>query len=282
MKSIPSGLFAHYQNGTTSLATCWKVTRVDGEILGFTDYDSDIVFEGLTYIARSGFSPTDSETNTRLAVDNLNANGILDSEILVAEDLASGKYDYAGIEIFLVNAKDVSQGRDILLSGKLGEIKVNRGSFAAEVRGLANAYMQQHSFVYQPGCRAQLGDSRCQVDLTPFTFSGSVSSVSSNGLVITDPTQVQANGFFDYGKVTMTSGASNGLSVEVKTYTVGVINLQLQFAQGIEVGDTFNIQAGCGKRFNEDCVTRFNNAINFRGEPHIPGMDKIMLFGGQK
>jgi len=282
MKTIPSGLLAHYQSGTTSLATCWKVTREDGEILGFTDYDKDIVFEGLTYIARSGFSPTESETKTRLAVDNLNANGILDSEVLVAEDLASGKYDYAAIEIFIVNARDTSQGRDILLSGRLGEIQVNRGNFAAEVRGLANAYMQQQSFVYQPGCRAQLGDSKCQVDLTPFTFSGSVEAVSADGLVITDSTQTEANGFFDYGKITMTSGPSIGLSVEIKTYTVGVINLQLQLAQGIEVGDTFSIQVGCGKRFNEDCVARFDNAINFRGEPHIPGMDKILLFGGQK
>jgi len=43
----------------------------------------------------------------------------------------------------------------------------------------------------------------------------------------------------------------------------------------IEAGDTFVVTAGCDKRF-DTCRARFNNAVNFRGFPHIPGNDFII------
>jgi uncharacterized phage protein (TIGR02218 family) len=282
MKAIPAALQAHYQQGTTTLTTCWKITRTDGEVFGFTEYDRDLVISGVTYLARTGFSPTSVETQSKLAVDNLNANGILDSDIIQADELAAGKWDFAAVEIFLVNAKNVAQGRDILVNGRLGEVKVGSTSFQAEVRGLANAFAQNHALSYQPGCRAQLGDAQCGVDLTPYTFTGTITSVSEDGLTIGDTGRAEANGFFDFGKLTMNTGPSAGLSMEIKQYTTGEMRLQLELAFGIEVGDEYTIQAGCGKRYTEDCIGRFNNGINFRGEPHLPGMDKIMLFGGQK
>jgi hypothetical protein len=35
MKSLPSGLQAHLDSGTTTLAWCWKITRSDGAVFGF-------------------------------------------------------------------------------------------------------------------------------------------------------------------------------------------------------------------------------------------------------
>jgi uncharacterized phage protein (TIGR02218 family) len=282
VKQIPSGLLAHYQQGTTTIAACWKLTRQDGQVFGFTEHDNDLVIDGITYLAKTGFTPTAVQTQSKLAVDNLNANGILDSVIIQEQDLASGKWDYAEIEIFLVNYEDLSQGRDILVTGRIGEVTVGDSTFRAEVRGLANAYSQANFLIYQPGCRANFGDSKCGVDLGPLTVSGTIESVSNDGLTLTDAGRTEANGYFDYGKLTMTSGNSEGLSMEVKVYTTGTIVLQLQLAQGVEPGDTYDLTPGCGKRFNEDCVGRWNNGINFRGEPHLPGIDKILLFGGQR
>jgi uncharacterized phage protein (TIGR02218 family) len=282
MKALPPALKAHYEQGTTTLTTCWKVTRTDGEVFGFTEYDRDLLIEGVTYLARTGFSPTDIDSQSRLAVDNLNANGILDSELITPNELATGKWDFAAVEIFKVNARDTSQGRDIMVSGRLGEVKVGSVGFEAEVRGLANAYAQSHNLTYQPGCRATLGDSKCKVDLTPYTFDGTLTAVSPNGLTIFDINRTEPSGFFDYGNIRMTSGKSNGLVMEIKSFSAGQMVLQLEFGPGVEAGDTYTIQAGCGKRFQEDCIGRFNNGINFRGEPHLPGMDKIILFGGQK
>jgi uncharacterized phage protein (TIGR02218 family) len=282
VKQIPSGLLAHYQQGTTTITSCWKLTRQDGQIFGFTEHDNDLVIDEITYLAKTGFTPTAIQNQNRLAVDNLNADGILDSDIITNKDLSSGKWDYADIEIFLLNYKNISLGKDILLKGKIGEVKVGRLAFQAEIRGLTNAYAQNYFNVYQPGCRANFGDSKCRVDLSLLVVSGAIDFVSQNSLTIFDATRTEENNYFDYGKITMTSGDADGLSMEVKSYSVGTINLQLDFPQKIKAGDTYQMTPGCGKRYEEDCVARWNNGINFRGEPHLPGIDKIILFGGQK
>ena len=49
----------------------------------------------------------------------------------------------------------------------------------------------------------------------------------------------------------------------------------------IAVGDTFTIYAGCLKRYEEDCgPAKFDNQVNFRGFPFLPGND-AMLRGPQ-
>jgi uncharacterized phage protein (TIGR02218 family) len=45
----------------------------------------------------------------------------------------------------------------------------------------------------------------------------------------------------------------------------------------IAAGDLVEIKEGCDKRF-ATCGTRFANAENFRGEPHLPGMDLLTRY----
>lgn len=48
----------------------------------------------------------------------------------------------------------------------------------------------------------------------------------------------------------------------------------------IAAGDSYAVTPGCRRRFEEDCKAKFNNVINFRGEPHLPGTDKMLKAGG--
>ena len=43
MKTIPAALQTLLDNGVVTLATLWKVTRVDSTVMGFTDHDVDLV-----------------------------------------------------------------------------------------------------------------------------------------------------------------------------------------------------------------------------------------------
>lgn len=88
-------------------------------------------------------------------------------------------------------------------------------------------------------------------------------------------------GYFTYGLMTITSGPHRGMQMEVGAYVPGSITLRLAFPYPIAAGDTYSMSAGCGKRFIEDCKNKFANTDNFRGEPHLPGMDQIIIFGGQ-
>jgi uncharacterized phage protein (TIGR02218 family) len=50
-----------------------------------------------------------------------------------------------------------------------------------------------------------------------------------------------------------------------------------QMAEPVAEGDLFVVSAGCDKRF-ETCRTKFANAVNFRGFPHLPGNDFVVAY----
>jgi len=87
-------------------------------------------------------------------------------------------------------------------------------------------------------------------------------------------------GYFDFGIVTWTGGNNNGLSMEVKSYTVGQVVLQLPMPYAMQVGDTGSIVAGCDKSL-QTCHDRFSNVVKFRGEPYMIGTDRFMQVGKQ-
>jgi uncharacterized phage protein (TIGR02218 family) len=71
------------------------------------------------------------------------------------------------------------------------------------------------------------------------------------------------------------SGANSGISMEVKEYTQGRMILALPMPNAITIGDNYTIQRGCDKTLTT-CRDVFSNVVNFRGEPHVPGIDKML------
>jgi uncharacterized phage protein (TIGR02218 family) len=90
-----------------------------------------------------------------------------------------------------------------------------------------------------------------------------------------------ADGWFTRGKLAFTTGANAGAAVEVKEHRAdaGEVRLLLwqRMAEPIADGDLFTVAAGCDKRF-ESCRMQFNNAVNFRGFPHLPGNDFVARY----
>jgi uncharacterized phage protein (TIGR02218 family) len=77
--------------------------------------------------------------------------------------------------------------------------------------------------------------------------------------------------------VTFTTGANQGRSQEIKRHTGGDpagLELWQPMSHAIAIGDEFTVTAGCDKRFTT-CQSKFANAVNFRGFPHMPGNDFI-------
>jgi uncharacterized phage protein (TIGR02218 family) len=278
MKIISPTLDAHLASKVTTIANCWKLTRRDAVVIGFTDHDRNVVFDDVTYYAASGFTPSAIASNSELAVDHLDVEGVLDNENITEGDIKAGLYDFAEIEIFIVNYENLTQGALILRTGWLGEVKYSRSKFVAEVRGLLQNLSQNIGELYSPSCRAKLGDLRCKIDIEDFTYSGSITAVVSNQIFI-DSTRSEDNGWFNGGEITFTSGNNDGLKMEVKGFRDKQITLMLPMPYDVENSDTYSIIAGCDKSF-DTCIAKFNNAINFRGEPHVPGIDKMLQTAG--
>ncbi len=285
MKTISTELAAHIAGEVTTLATCWKLTRRDAAVQGFTDHDRDITYDSLTYKAATGFSPSAVENSASLRVDNLDVNGMLSSESITEDDILAGRYDFAEIDIFQINYTDTSQGILKLRRGWLGEVSLTRQHFVAEVRGLTQLLSQDIGEYFSPSCRASLGDSRCKVNMASHTVTGSATSVASRS-AFTDSTRSEASALFSGGKITFTSGANNGLSMEVKEYfykssSGGTLSLALPMPYTIAPGDGYSLQKGCDKTLGT-CHSRFGNVANFRGEPHVPGTDRMLETAGTR
>lgn len=274
MRTASAGLNAHLAGEVTSLAICWKLSLVDNSIMGFTDHTSDLTISSQLYKAATGFSPTSIETKDRFSVDNLDVAGILDSSSITESDIMAGKYDFAEIEIFMVNVTDLTQGRIVHRRGWLGEVSLKNGQFIAEVRGLTQKLSQNIVELYSPTCRAVFGDARCKVNLASYTVGGTINTVTSRQVFISN-SMTQAAGYFSSGEVRWLTGANAGRRMEIKEFANKQFTLVLPMPNNIAVGDTFNAIAGCDKTFNS-CFSKFSNAVNFRGEPYVPGMDKML------
>lgn len=280
MKPASDELAQHLASEVTTIATCWKLTRRDSSVFGFTSHDKDIVFDSVTYNASTGFTPSAVANNSELSVDNLDVEGVLDSNTITEQDLLAGLYDFAQIEVFMVNYEDLTQGSLNLRTGWLGEVRFTRNRFFAEVRGLMQNLAQVIGDLYSPSCRVQLGSAKCGINLTSFTATGTVTTVTSNQ-VFSDSSRNETNGYFSLGKITFTSGNNNGLSMEVKEFASGKITLVFPMPYTVTISDTYSIHAGCDKSF-DTCINRFSNATNFRGEPHIPGIDRMLETAGTR
>jgi hypothetical protein len=95
MKLLSAELQAHLDSGATTLCWCWRLTRRDGIVLGFTDHDRDLMFDGTTFEAAAGFSASEIKEAVGLGIDNLDVEGALQSGRLDEAQLASGLFDDA-------------------------------------------------------------------------------------------------------------------------------------------------------------------------------------------
>jgi uncharacterized phage protein (TIGR02218 family) len=278
MKTVSTELKNHLAQEVTTIATCWKITRTDEVIKGFTDFESNITFDAVEYIASAGFMASSVSAKDDLAVDNMDINSFLDSDHISEEDISNGVYDFAEIEVFIVNYKDLSQGRMLLIKGKLGEVEQEDETFKSEIRGVKQRLSQNIGRLYAPSCDATLGDSKCGVNLASYTFSSTVTAVTDNK-TFTANSLTQDSNYFVGGEVEFTSGDNSGKKMEVKEFRDKQVTLALPMPYSISVDDEFDIIAGCNKS-KTACKNKFDNLVNFRGYPDIPGIDTILKTGG--
>jgi len=274
MKTLPTALAAHVATRSTTLATAMKITRTDGVVFGFTSHDVDDVVDGVTYKANPGLDVTDIVIAANAAVGNLNLTTLHDGTVFTTADVLAGVWRNAAFKIFRYNYSNLADGIDTLLVGTVGEFQVLQNTVIAELRDLRQYLQQAVGDASSKTCRARLGDARCRANVGPFTHTGAVTGVINN-MSFQDSSRTQGVAWFDEGELTFTSGANVGLSAKIKTFSGGTFALVQPTPAAMVVGDTYTAIAGCRKRLEEDCRDKFNNVLNFVGEPHRKGINNL-------
>ena len=289
MKTIPAALQAHYDTGITTLAHAILIKRQDGQVYGFTSNDVPLTlditswgFAGQTafvFDEKQGLIASNIVSSAGFGVDNMELTTLDDGTLFTTDAILQGRWRNAEFRIFRYNfsANPVTIANDIetLFRGTFGEITVNQNTIVLELRGLTQKLQQPIGIVSTKTCRARLGDSKCTKNLTAFTHTATVTAVADTGQ-FTASSLAQAAGYFTEGVLTWTSGNNNGISEKIRNHTAGgVIAFILPMVRNIQVGDTFSIVAGCNKTLDA-CRDKFNNVLNFQGEPHRPMVDALV------
>jgi len=244
-----------------------------------------LTFDGTTFEPESGFTASEIRTGSDLSVDAQDAEGVLASATITETDILDGRWDNAAVEIWRVNWTDTSQ-RVLMRRGAIGQVRRGRVQFVAEMRSLAHVLNQTVGRTFQASCDAVLGDARCGVNLNDPAYKGSGTVVTLMGdrILTVSGLSAFADGWFALGTLTWTGGANAGRKAEVLTHVVGATDVTITLLEApvlaIAAGDSFNIIAGCDKRF-EICRDKFANALNFRGFPHIPGQDTVIRYAAK-
>lgn len=277
MSAYPETLATHLSREVTTVCHCWRLTRKDGCVAGYTDHDRALTLGATLYAPQTGLAASEARDTLGLAVDTVDVEGALSSDDISEEDIAAGLYDGATVETFLVNWRRLA---DFVLLRKatVGKITRTDGRFVAELESLVHALDRAHGRYVSRSCDAELGDARCgfDVDNPDFTGAGAVEAHEAPSTVIVTGLGGFAAGWFAHGVLTWTAGANEGRSERVEEHrrdaTGTALVLRPRAGLVVAEGDTFSVVAGCDKTF-ATCKAKFANALNFRGFPHLPGND---------
>ena len=259
----------------TSIALCWRLERADGAGIALTSHDRPIISDGVTFDPKPGMVPAAVSRSLGLQPDGGELAGALSSDALDAGDLALGRWDGSTMELLAVDWNDPVAPPIQLLRGELGSVSIDGESFSAELRGAAARLDAPVCPATSAECRARFGDKQCRIDLAGRTLIATVTT--SSGPTITLDRDLDDQ--FVLGRLRYMSGANCGLASLIVAVEGPAVQVRDLPRAAIEPGCRIELREGCDKRFTT-CVSRFDNAANFRGEPHLPGNDLLTRYPG--
>jgi uncharacterized phage protein (TIGR02218 family) len=259
----------------TSAALCWRLERMDGAGIALTSHDAALESGGVGYEAMPGIVPAAVTRSLGLDAHSGEVAGALSTDKLDENDLAIGRWNGAQVRLTVVNWQEPELDPVPLIAGELGTVSIDDDSFSAELVGAAAKLDQPVCPATSAECRAQFGDKQCRVDLAGRTIRAAV--IASGEGALTLDTSVDDR--FVLGRLRYMSGANCGLISVILTAEGATVQVRDLPRATVETGCVVELREGCDKRF-DTCVSRFANAVNFRGEPHLPGNDLLTRYPG--
>jgi uncharacterized phage protein (TIGR02218 family) len=263
-------LTAHIQGEHATLARIMSLLPRGGAPVYFTDHDEDIEYDGINYLSASGFECS--------AIQNVVGGGNSNLEVAIFVDtdatrqlIIGGYYAGAAIVINVVNYADLTMGHMPMTVGLVTNVSLPyRQKAVLSFQGRAASANKYLTEVYSPTCRAIFCDARCSLNVNDFRETFTVETATGNK-AFTSSDFTQTDGFWNLGVVRWQTGDNAGQTTEIRTQTGPAVALLIRTKSPIQIGDTAVIERGCSKTLA--ACRAYNNVLNFRGEPFMPGSD---------
>ncbi len=265
-----------YGSALETAASWWRLTRSDGVALGFTSHDRALWFDGLLHEAAPGMLPAAVRLTGAFTPDTTEIAGGITAAGISSDDLQSGRWDGAATSFGIVDWENPAQ-HHTLWSGTIGRISRSGSRFEVELTSAKARLAVDPLPRTSPGCRAVFCGAECGLSAARFTHLVSVSSADEESLVI-GGNGVPDSAAFRFGELMWIDGPNTGISARIIDGDGANITLAEAPYHAAKPGDRCRLIEGCDRSF-ESCKTRFDNAINFRGEPKLPGNDMLLRYG---
>ena len=257
-----------------TVAPFWRVLRGDGVTLGFTAHDRDLWFDGVLHKASPGMVPYSIKRSADLEPDSAEVEGALSHDTITAADLSGGRYDGAQVRVGIV---DWETGEtEILYRGSIGSVLEQNSSFTAELVSRKAELLRDPVPRTSPGCRAIFCGPGCDMAPQGFTHEGVLDALDSDAnsiavLTSADPASLVG------GWVRWLDGPQAGIRMNITALNDSALVLDAPVDPGTPPGSRMLMREGCDHTL-ATCAARFANAVNFRGEPFLPGNDLISRY----
>lgn len=258
-----------------TVATFWRVLRRDGVTLGFTSHDRDLWFDGVLHRASPGMVPSSIRKSADFEPDSAEVRGAITHEAITEQDLAAGRFDNAQARIGVVDWETLERG--VLYAGAIGTVTEEDGSFSAELASRKAELQSDPIPRTSPACRARFCGPGC--NLNPLRYTRDVTLASVDAAVNSatfaespDPA-IHAGGTLRW-----LDGPQAGIAMGVMgSDGAGGLVMDLPLDAAAPAGARALLRQGCDHTL-DTCAARFGNAVNFRGEPFLPGNDLLTRY----
>lgn len=259
------------------LAFCWRLDRRDGVTIGLTSHDRDLRVGGVLYRTAPGLVPSAVVQGTGPEPESMDLRGALTSDAITTTDLEAGRWDGADLRLYLTEWTAPGSVWFELVRGELGAIERRGEAFSAEMRGPVARLDRPVAPETSPGCRATLGDRKCRVNLALHRRFARVASASGQSIDIAGGGMTA--GDYAFGALRWMTGPDAGIMQDIADNDAVRLTLTDAPFSAPAAGALMMLTAGCDKRI-DTCSVRFGNALNFRGEPYLPGNDLLTRYPG--
>ena len=259
----------------STIALTWRIERRDGVAIGLTSHDRDLTIDGFVYRAAPGMTPSAIRRSADLEADTMDVSGALGGAAIAEADLIAGRWDGARVVVCAVDWDSRTVIAE-LGEGRIGQVELRDGSFTAELAGIGALLDRPVCEATSPECRAELGDARCRVAMAGRRRLVRVTA-SLDTVLTVDATEPSANAYGN-GLLRWIGGGNSGLESAIAASDGATVTLRAP-PRFEAVGALVELIEGCDKSI-ATCSARFANAVNFRGEPYLPGIDLLTRYPG--
>lgn len=282
MLKAPEGFKALLKSGASTICRCWLVTRKDGVKMGFTDHDRPLTFDNIIFDAESGVTASAFETSLGAKPSTMSISGAIKENSINEKDIIRGFYSGADVTMWFVDWSNTNN-RILMTRGTISEIRRDKHSFEAEIVGCADLLNRSFGRSYLRTCDCDVGDKRCGIVLQNPIYEtvATVVDVLDQESVIFADLEEFSNNWFDFGKFRWLTGENKNVTGRIRLTEKSDNDTVIHFTEMqpllISVGDRISLTVGCDKNANT-CKDKFNNLLNFRGFPHMPGDDWVTSY----